>query len=290
VSPVATGSHPGLRRPTVLEGGPAPDFPQNQARTRSYRIERFSPFVDGAGVVQYIRAFDTEGDHLYLEELNGSGIVSVCLDNLENGWIEMEEGDTITREFQRFWVRSNSEGSSAPWDSDVEAKFIASYGPVVDRAPKKYGFRMGTIAISGTTPGPGAVDAFGNFLAQYGAQFGPPGRVAALKFGGTILFDNRSATDDMYWYFGDPGSFAGGGGVYPSEDTATRIPAGKQIAFVFENRAVAVFHPQMNVSNITLCIADITAAVDFTITLSRFALDFTDPETLADLGTPPLRD
>lgn len=279
--PHSESGHPtGLYRPASVP----PDLPQNQAERRGYVIDIFEGL--GAPQTEAPKLFETAGTHLYLEELVSSDIINVRFDSDQAGWIEMEEGDTVVREYNRFWVRSNSRFVVAPFDTRVRAKFIASIGPTVLRAPKKYGFRSGFFTVSNTATTAG-VDAFALFATQYAALITPAGsRAAALKYGGTIVIDNRDLANDVYFYMGVAGGFVPGGATYPSILTACRVPANKSIAIVFENS----IYNLNRAPGTTLVLATGAGTAAVGVTLSRFSVDYTDPASIASgSGIPALR-
>lgn len=288
MAPQATESgHPtGLFRPHDLP----PDLPQNQAERRGYKVEIFEGL--GAPQTEAPKLFETEGTHLFLEELESSDVINVRFNDEQAPWLEMEEGDTFVREYQRFWVRSNSRFVIAPFDTRVRAKFVASIGPTVLRAPKKYGLRSGFYTVGGTATTAG-VDAFAGFTAQYGGLLTPSGaRPVAMKFGGTVIIDNRDLANDLYFYMGVAGAFVPGGASYPSILTACRVPANKTIAAIFENSIINLTRTSASpaAAGVTLVIATGAGTAAFGVTLSRFAVDFTDPDSiLAGSGIPVLK-
>lgn len=265
-----------------------PDMPERDAAARGYSVERFAAFADNRGDNGSL--YEVTGDHLFLEELNGSDIVQVRLDSDRNPFITMEEGDTIRRPFQRFWVRSNSRNLFVDTINPVEAKFICSLGPVIYKAPKKYGMRGGMFSTGGTATDAG-VDAFANIPSQY-PSIGNS-RVAVMKFGGTVIIDNRDTANDLFFYFGIPGSFSSGGGAFADEFTASRVPANRIQAYIFENRIQNLHHKYPlpggsfadGVTLILACSTGLTA--DYVLTLSRFVIDYTDPESALDIAAPP---
>jgi hypothetical protein len=264
-----------------------PDQPERQGERRGYNVVQLNLERDAAG--NPVRKNEKEvsgfGTHIYLAELNGSDSVAVKIDVPGAGWITMEEGDIVSREFTRFFVRSNSRFGDAAnsfrsLGGPCEATFYVSVGPMILRAPKKYGFRSGFFTVGGVATTTG-VDAFGGFATQYAALF-PKGLPAYLKYGGTLLVRNRSAVDNLYIYMGTVGSFASGGGVYPDETTSIEIPPGVTLPMLIENRLANLRHPDgANRAN-TLIAARSTAGanVAFTVTPSRMVFDFSDPESI----------
>jgi hypothetical protein len=275
----AEGRSPSLAR--VRE----PDRPEQQGARRGYSVVKLElqRNVSGTPTLVDQQEVTAMGTHIYLAELNGSDSVSVKLDVPGAGWIEMEEGDIVSREFTRFWIRSNSRfGSSAngfrTLGGPCEATFYVSFGPMILRAPKKYGFRSGFFTVGGVATTIG-VDAFGGFATQYAALF-PKGLPAYGKYGGTILIRNRDTTNAIYVYMGTVGSFVSASGVYPDETTSIEIPAGVTLPLLVENRLANLRHPDgANRAN-TLIVACATGAPPFTVTPSRMIFDFSDPESI----------
>lgn len=280
---MSEGRNPSL--PRLL----APDRPQTKGEARGYRVVKLLLGVDASGnpKLEEEQLFEGEGTHIYLAELNGSDSVSVKLDLPGAGWIEMEEGDVLSREFTRFWARSNSRFGDASsgfktLGGPCEATFYVSIGPMIVRAPKKYGLRAGFFTVGGTATTVG-VDAFGGFATQYAALF-PKGKPAFLKYGGTILIRNVDPAVSLYVYSGTVGSFASGGGVYPDETTSLEIPAGVTQPLLIENRLANLTHPDGAGRANTLVIARSAAAASnpkFTVTCSRMIFDFSDAESIS---------
>lgn len=273
------GRHPGLAR--LRE----PDRPEQQGERRGYSTYRLDLRRDQSGnpLRENEQLVNGYGTHIYLAELAGSDSVSVKIDVPGAGWVEMEEGDILSREFTRFWVRSNSRfgdvNSFRTLGGPAEATFYVSTGPMILRAPKKYGLRAGFFGVGGTATAAG-VDAFGGFATQYAALF-PKGLPAFLKYGGTMIVQNRSATDTLYLFQGAVGSFNSGSGLYPSEVTSLQVPAGSTLPLLVENRIANLRHPDGAGRLNTLVAAAATGkTVDFTITLSRMIFDWTDPESI----------
>jgi hypothetical protein len=261
------------------------DKPEQQGERRGYNVIKLGLRRDTAGnpVLKDQEEVSGFGSHIYLAELNGSDSVSVKIDGPGAGWIEMEEGDIVSREFTRFFVRSNSRfGSSAngfrSLGGPCEATFYVSVGPMILRAPKKYGFRSGFFTVGGVASTIG-VDAFGGFATQYAALF-PKGLPAFGKYGGTLLIRNRDAALAIYVYMGTIGSFVPGSGVYPDESTSIEIPAGVTLPLLIENRLANLRHPDgANRAN-TLIIASASGTPAFSVTPSRMIFDFSDPESI----------
>lgn len=262
----------------------SPDQPERKGETRGYSVVNFNVRRDVSNnpLRETEREVNGFGTHIYLAELNGSDAVAVKIDVPGAGWVEMEEGDIISREFTRFWIRSQSRhndvNSFRTLGGPCEATFYVSVGPMILRAPKKYGFRAGFFTVGGTA-GTTGTDAFGGFAAQYAALF-PKGVPAYGKYGGTILIRNRDAANAMYVYQGVPGSFVSASGVYPDETTSIEIPAGVTLPLLIENRIANLRHADgANRAN-TLVIASVGGAVPFTVTPSRMIFDWSDPESI----------
>lgn len=273
------GRNPSL--PRIRE----PDRPERQGEARGYNVVKLLLKRDASNnplktLQEEISGF---GTHIYLAELNGSDSVAVKIDVPGAGWITMEEGDIVSREFTKFFVRSNSRfGDSAnsfrSLGGPCEATFYVSVGPMILRAPKKYGFRSGFFTVGGTATTVG-VDAFGGFATQYAALF-PKGLPAFGKYGGTMLVRNRHATASLFMYMGLVGSFVPGSTVYPDETTSIEIPAGVTLPLLIENRIANLRHLDgANRAN-TLIMATATGTVPFTVSLSRMIFDWSDPESI----------
>lgn len=284
---MAEGRHPGLPRVRL------PDQPERQGERRGYKVVKLQFAADASNIRQ--QEITGEGTHLYLAELAGSDSVSVKLDVPGAGWIEMEEGDIVSREFLKFWARSNSrfmfDNGKVAFGAPCEATFYISIGPMIVRAPKKYGLRSGFFTVSGVATTTG-VDAWGQFATQYtAALWGATvkGKPAYLKYGGTLYVRNQSTTDSLWMYQGIPGSFSSGSGVYPSELTAIEVPPGVTQPFLIENRLANLAHPDPAGRAVTLVIAKSTAAgtVNFQVLASRMIFDFSDAESIGG-GVPGL--
>jgi hypothetical protein len=279
MTPVSHGIHPGVGRPRIEQGGPAPDRPHVLGPRVGYRIETFkNPEANDRVFEQHFPGY---GTHIFVQELNGSDPIYIRLDKEDAPWIEIEEGDTVVREFDEFWVRSNSRFEIFQPQAQVRARLVVSDGPCVLRAPKKYGFRQGFYTVGGTASDIG-VDAFELFGAEYGIGVFP----AVMKFGGILVIDNRDTTNDMYAYIGIPGNYLAGSipaQPYPQQFTSLRIPANQAVSLIFENRIVNMVSPNNdgpgNGNTLVLaCETGLTA--DFAVTVSRFMLDLADPECL----------
>ena len=278
---MSEGRAPGL--PRIIP----PDHPQAQGERRGYSIVKLLIERDASGnpFKRLEKEVTGRGTHIYLAELNGSDSVAVKIDVAGAGWITMEEGDIVSREFTRFWVRSNSRhgdvNSFNTLGGPCEATFYVSEGPMILRAPKKYGMRAGFFTVGGSATTAG-VDAFGGFAAQYAGLF-PKGVPAYMKFGGTMLIRNRSASDYLYVYSGVVGSFGSGGSTYPSEVTSLEIAPGTTLPLLVENRIANLRHPDGAGRANTLIMARASTAsadVPFTVTLSRMIFDWSDAESI----------
>lgn len=259
-------------------------MPERQGERRAYRVVKFALQRDSSGnIITRPQEFKGLGTHLFLAELTGSDTINVRLDVEGAGWLAMEEGDTVTREFTTFWVRSNArfngDDSFNTLGGAVSAIFYVSDGPLLFKAPKKYGLRSGFLTVGGLATSVG-VDAFGGFATQYAALF-PKGDVDFFRYGGTLIVRNRDAASSLFLYMGTVGSFAAGGGVYPDETTSLEVPPLTTMAFQVENRLSNIRHPDGANRLTTLVAAKIGAGtVAFTVTCSRFGFDFTDPECI----------
>lgn len=272
----------------ALERVIPPDSPSRQGLRRAYNVNRFQPDATG----RYVQRFEGVGTHIFLAELTGSDLVYV---RTAEGmpWVPMDEGDTLVREFLWFEALSVSRFGDAlngyrALGGPTEATFYVSTGPLILKAPKKYGIRSGAPVTSVVASATGA-DFLANFAAQYAGMF-PKGLPAALRYGGSIIVRNTDAADSAYLYFGVPGSYqTGAPGTYPDSNTALELPALTTMVLQVENRIANLRHPDPSSRATTLVVASETGTPLVQIMLSKCNFDWSDPESIpAGSGISPL--
>jgi hypothetical protein len=139
------------------------------------------------------KEYNATGDHLYVAQIDLGNAVWVKVGNRRNPWIEVMQGDTITRPFTRFWVRCKIEGEEE--GSFGSCLFYVSSGRLLDRAPKTYGLRRAPGIINATLSAVSASTLSGLLATQYPAR---QGLQSVGRFGGPLYVANMDVTNRIF--------------------------------------------------------------------------------------------
>lgn len=280
------GQSPSLRR--LRDSAVADDSARSR---RTYSLIRYR--APGEGVLGERRrdqTFEVQGDHIYVLEVTGAEFLglSTMTGAKGNSFVPVFEGDTFSREFERFTVRQF--GAKRITDLTplttvpAEALFLVSWGPMLARPRKGLGFHAGFVAakITATTVG---ADLIGLFNAAHG---GVPGvNAATLRFGGTMIIRNLSLAASAFFYYGSVGGYNVGGGAYPSSDQSWELLPGETWEVPFESRVANLRHPNGIGFDSTLIAACEAGTVDLRVIVSRGGFDLSDFEAVdGAFGSP----
>ena len=200
--------HPGLSRLTPPQEQ-TPEGPDIE-RSKAYQLFRVRlDYDNGNNARSADRIIHTSGDHLTVLEIQGADQVAIRTDRSTNPFVPVREGDRISRRFDSVTLRPMSLDLFAPGtlgiDPDLGGSMIAgfaevlilvSWGPMLTRPFKEYGFRRGFFAGKGSATQTG-VDIFATIAALHGFS-DRAGWPLIGRFGGTFVFKNMDPAADIY--------------------------------------------------------------------------------------------
>jgi len=131
------------------------------------------------------KQYEHSGDHLFVAEHNAGDAVWIKLSSRRNPWIRVEQGDTITRAFSRFWVRGKIEGDEV--SNFHQTVFYVSHGPLLDRPAQSFGLTRGFITFQFTIAGAARLKAL--------LPAGFVGTQSVGRLGGQLILSNMDAAN-----------------------------------------------------------------------------------------------
>lgn len=120
------------KEPLELEESPYKSY-------RRFRFKTPQPSATDIYLSAASQRFGASGNHIYIHKINGPGIIQVRC-NVDNPWIDVAEGMTISREFSEFYVR-DAYNYSANLIHLTEVIIYTSYGPAIYMPFKTHGFK-----------------------------------------------------------------------------------------------------------------------------------------------------
>jgi len=162
------------------------------------------------------KQFQVKGDHLTVHQVRSAVPLYVRLGVDENPFIRVRQGTVLKRPFEKVTVRiGNAASLIGQCAARPRMEMFATFGPLVDQAPKEYGIKPGWVAVRNCTIGAGS-GSTGLRTFLYAALGTPtdPNNPTVGTGGGTLLIKNTgmqpmlllpqwqykaSVTDDMAW-------------------------------------------------------------------------------------------
>lgn len=162
------------------------------------------------------KQFQVKGDHLTIHQVRSAAPLYVRLGVDENPFIRVRQGTVLKRPFEKVTVRiGNAATLIGQSSARPRMEMFATFGPLVDQAPKEYGIKPGWIAARNCTiaPGSGGTGLRTFLYATLGTPIDQNHPTVGCG-GGTLLIKNTgtqpmlilpywnfkaSVTDDMAW-------------------------------------------------------------------------------------------
>lgn len=175
----------------------------------SYNVIKFEVGLGSAYPLE--KTFEVTGDHIYCAEINGANQIYMKLGTKRNPWIPVRQGDTLSRDFRKVYLRSKIEGEET--SGYQTAVFYVSHGPLfVERAPISYGLKRGFVTWAHSFANGTPVTL--NTLLQ-NAFPNRRGLQSVFKYGGSLHAYNTSDANLLLF----------GVGTYTSLPTASEMYA-----------------------------------------------------------------
>lgn len=203
-------------KPRARRFRPGGNDPESVYGKFAYRSEA------SIGSIPRVAEIDAVGDTLLLDELVGSEALYVRIGEYGNPWVRMEEGDTLTRRFDKVFVTVGAAG-----DADlpglargpVEATFLNSWGKIKEKGERSDGFRRGFKTFRGT-----ATSAESSLFSPLVA-LAPGAPIVIGKRGGTLIVRNRDLGNTLLLRHGVPGILGADDyfELYPGETWELRL-------------------------------------------------------------------
>lgn len=268
-------THPGLGRLIPVEGTAGQELSDDRARNVQVATYR-ATYSNVTGLRPLDRQFKVSGDTLTFLEVIGADSVYVRFGR-EGPFLPVEEGMTYHRRFDEIWFRAVAPGFPGGTQAGTfaEVRFAATWGTLLTRPFKQYGFRRGflTVTLTATAAGidiPAAIVALGGFLQ----------RPILGKFGGTLIFKNLDNAAVLYiaqWPLA---------AIAPNLTGFMEIEPRQTFTMEVEGEMTnALKNPVDDVSapifNETLVAASAAGNVNFKLTIPRVVYDQSDYESNA---------
>ncbi len=150
----------------------------------TYRVIKFHFKTGSLNTVQNTRTeYNIQGDHIFVSELGQTRAVYIKLDSDRNPWIRVIQGDTITRGFNKFYLRV---ADSAISTRGAYGKLYVSTGPLLTRRYKNSGIDLQGVLTARNITITAAAEV--SLLSLLTNQIAVP---TVGSYGGTILITNE---------------------------------------------------------------------------------------------------
>lgn len=234
-------------------------------RRKAYSLLKFSTprVISSLSESMQFTRYPVSGDSLYINKINGNGVIQVKLGN-RNPWINVFEGMTIHREFDAVYIRDVH--LYVLYDPTTEVEAYSSWGPMISRIPKTHGSKgppVGLNGFSATT----TTRALSDYLIVGAASIETPGAFE----GGYIIIQNTDPANTLYygvWRHGDAAVPASAGNVVLPGSSVSLEVGGKLGPYTCPVAAANLV--------IDLCFWTHAGACSFALTLSARRRDSTD--------------